>query len=151
MAPIITAPRYSKELHVISDLEHHHCAIVHWAQSIASLLSIFNHTPSWLKASKIHHPLQIILFIYFFASFYSLVVSVLYLACSSHPSFLDLYSLENLYRVYRQNLNYLPVPPLFFILFHMGMPRNLLKRNGIFLLSRLLFQESPRMASGLSY
>ena len=29
MAPIITAPRYSKELHVISDLEHHHCAVVH--------------------------------------------------------------------------------------------------------------------------
>jgi len=28
MAPII-APRYSKELHVISDLEHRHCAVVH--------------------------------------------------------------------------------------------------------------------------
>ena len=30
MAPIITTtPRYSKELHVISDLEHQHCAVVH--------------------------------------------------------------------------------------------------------------------------
>jgi hypothetical protein len=29
MAPIITTPRYSKELHVISDLEHHHCTTVH--------------------------------------------------------------------------------------------------------------------------
>jgi len=28
MAPIIT-PRYSKELHLISDLEHRHCAVVH--------------------------------------------------------------------------------------------------------------------------
>ena len=29
MAPIFTTPRYSKELHVISDLEHrHNCAVV---------------------------------------------------------------------------------------------------------------------------
>ena len=103
MAPIMTAPRYSKELHVISDLEHHHCAIVHWAQFIAAFFISINH--SWLKASKSHHPLQLNIYL-FFASFRFLVVSVLVLGMQS-PSFLDLYSLENLYRVYCQNLNYL--------------------------------------------